>query len=284
MMKKIFFVICFLVSTNGFSADIYFDTESFPHPAKTELLKAARGEIKLSADSTKALITAYSESDIYTKIIQEYTSQLFKLMNVDRMEPDLWRAANPAIAKGILNYVGASDESMADPDPDAPSWMTINAKLRSREKFTEREQVFFDEINFALKQIPQAKGLVFRGHKLSVEQYEAIIAGKPWHQRAFTSTSLNYWTAFGFGRGYEGSTKTGILILQVNAGVPVSPLTFDSGFQGQPGRIDEHEILLPAGQTLCVHSKIDDQANSTYYIYGRQMSPGETCSAAPSAK
>jgi hypothetical protein len=149
------------------------------------------------------------------------------------------------------------------------SWQTINKKLRAKADFTDEEALFYAPIAEMVETLPQVKGLVFRGQAMTKERYNSIEVGTSWHQLAFTSTSLSPTTAGSFGYGVD-PRKTAIIILKVKNGAPVSVLTFDNGFQGQPGRTGEREVLLADGESLFVNGKIEDTVNNRYYIFAEQ--------------
>lgn len=249
------------------SSQTYIDSAEFPSKEQTLLLQAATGEVKLTVQQTLTLVAQYSQSANFQKFKDEYSFRLFKYLNINPEEPDVWRKANPAIAKGITNYVGSSNESMAD---EGISWQSLNKKMRDRVALDSEEQKFLDEILVALKHLPQVKGLVFRGQKMSAERFQSIPVGAVWEQPAFTSTSIDFTVAQSFGAGQRGFSRTGILIIKTKGGAPVSPLTFDEGFMGQPGRVGEYEVLLALGSQLFVTNKLEDASKNLYLVFAEE--------------
>ena len=246
---------------------IYIDSAEFPSEAQTVLLQAAMGEVKLSVEQTLTLMTQYSEAASFKKFQEQYSSRLFKSLNINPKKPDVWREANPEIAKGITNYVGSSNESMAD---EGISWQSLNKKMRDRVALDSEEQKFLEEILLALKHLPQVKGLVFRGQKMNAERFQSIPVGAVWEQPAFTSTSIDFRVAQSFGVGQRGYSRSGILIIKTKGGSPVSPLTFDEGFMGQPGRVTEYEVLLAPGSKLFVTNKLESADKNLYLVFAEE--------------
>lgn len=244
----------------------YLNTESYSSEIQSKLLAAADGDVNLSAEETWDLMRLYEESAEFKQISEHYTEDLFTTVKANPANPEAWRRENPRLALGIRNYVGDSGEGEMD---EAVSWQSINRKLRNLEDFNEEEQTFYNAIADMVNALPQVKGLVFRGQAMTRERFDAVPVKAGWHQAAFTSTSLSPTTARAFGTG-GGSRQTAILILRVKNGAPVSPLTFDTGQRGQPGRMGEQEVLLADGETLFVNAKIEDKANNLYYIFAEQ--------------
>ena len=255
--------VCTLYTNVAPATPTYLDTETIPHPAQTELLKAATGFAKPSAEETLALVESYSNSDQFAAIIERYTNDLFKILKIDPKKSKQWIAKNKELYQGIRNYVGDSGEGERD---EIISWQSINGKLRSKEPMNDGEKKFYREILRSIELLPRVKGLVFRGVRMNKARYDGLIEGSVWHQAAFTSTSLSFAVAAGFGYGAPPD-RTGVLIIKTKGGAPVSPLTFDGGFRGQPGRIFEREVLLTSGQDLIVRHKVEDTANNRYYIF-----------------
>lgn len=245
----------------------YLNTESYSSEIQSKLLAAADGDLSLSAEETFELLRNYEESAEFKQISEHYTEDLFALLKADPANPQAWRRANPRLALGLRNYVGDSGEGEQD---EPVSWQTINQKLRALEEFNDEEERFYAAIADMVRALPQVKGLVFRGQAMTPERFEAVPLKAGWHQAAFTSTSLSPTTARAFGMGGGGPRQTAILILRVKNGAPVSPLTFDRGQRGQPGRMGEQEVLLADGETLFVHAKIEDKVNNLYYIFAEQ--------------
>lgn len=244
----------------------YLNTESYSSEIQSKLLAAADGDLALSAEETFELLQNYEESAELKQISEHYAEDLFALLKANPANPQAWRRANPRLVLGLRNYVGDSGESERD---EPVSWQTINQKLRALEDFNEEEERFYAAIADMVSALPQVKGLVFRGQAMTPERFEAVPLKAGWHQTAFTSTSLSPTTARAFGSG-GGPRQTAILILRVKNGAPVSPLTFDRGQRGQPGRMEEREVLLADGETLFVHAKIEDKVNNLYYIFAEQ--------------
>lgn len=249
------------------AGQVYFNTESVPSEAQALLLEAAQGRKKISAPEAAAAIEAYAGSEQLKEILKHYASDLYETMAIDPDRSKEWIEKNGGFYKGISNYVGSSDESMAD---EEVSWQSINRQLRNGEKMSRAEKQFLDEILSSLSKMPVASGLAFRGVSMTKEFFAAVPDRGPWPQKAFTSTSLHPMVAHGFGSGQEGYSQRGILVLKLKRGYPVSPLTFDHGSMGQPGRFREYELLLPPGRTLFVHGKAEDTATQTYYVFAEE--------------
>ncbi|RZA06841.1 MAG: hypothetical protein EOP11_09275 [Proteobacteria bacterium] len=258
----------FLLITNASgAAPNYLDTSSYPSPGQSQLLAAAEGRGQPTAKELRSLTEAYESDPAYLKLVEAYQGGLYRYFKVNPEKPAAWKKKNAKLLKGIDNYVGSSDESMAD---EEISWQSINGKLRQKEKLTAAEQKYLDEIKASMALLPTVKGLAFRGQAMTPERFASIPEKAVWPQMAFTSATLSYSTARGFGRGHEGYSWTGILILKLKSGAPVSPLTFDGGSGGQPGRLDEYELLLAPGSKLFVHAKIKDEENQTYYVLAEE--------------
>lgn len=249
------------------AGSVYLNTESAPSAAQTLLLAAATGRQKLSGQETTAAINAYGISEELQTTLKHYAGDLYASLGIDPERSQEWIEKHAELYKGISNYVGSSDESMAD---EEISWQSINIQLRGGKKMSGEEKKYLGEILHSLSRLPVATGLAFRGVRMTKEHYNAIPSKGPWPQPAFTSTSLDPQVAQGFGSGHEGYSQTGILVLKLKKGYPVSPLTFDHGRMGQPGRFQEYELLLPPGRTLLVHAKVEDSETKTYYVFAEE--------------
>lgn len=251
------------VATN----DTYLDSREFASPAHDRLLEAAQGRGKPSGAEVTAWIAEYEKSAQFKKLAAAYSDRLYRHYGTAPDDGARFHRKYPRLVKGIVNYVGDSGESMAD---EGPSWQRINIRLRDGEKMSDEEKKFYDEILYSVNALPRFAGLVFRGQKIEKKRFAAMAAGQPWARPAFTSTSVDPDVARAFGGvAWEGDHIAVVILSQKN-GRPVSPLTFDTGKRGEPGRLDEREVLLPPGAKLLIHHTALDEKAALAYVFAEE--------------
>lgn len=247
-------------------SDIYLDTEApaYRQKEKSLLVEVARGKAKPSGPEVTQWISTYNESKAYQQLAHDYKQKVFDILGVpDLTAEDLgpyqkWREKNKALLKGVNNYT-SGDPSGGGFSEDL-NWATVNRKLLKGERLNREEEQFYQEILHAMEMLPKAKGLVFRGIKGTKADFERIRPGEKIYRSGFTSTSVSYEVANGF--GYNGKHPVTVIIFETTGGWPVSPLTF--------GDLEEFEVLLPPGNELEVVYTVMDQAANTAYIFARQ--------------
>lgn len=238
---------------------IYLDSASSNVPA---LLAFERyfAETKASAsyEDVYHQIEVLAQDERMPAFLERYKNDAWKFLKIKDFFS--WFNANSDVYRAIKDYIDPQDD-------DAPSWQSVNQKLRRGGSLTTRDRKFIDDLLFAMDRLPSYHGLAWRGSMLRPSVFSEYKEGAVVKDPAFVSTSLSPETAMNFsGVVHQGSTRGRISVMymiKVKLGAPITAVFNDNQ--------QEKEILLRPGQSFIVRRNIQNAARTKAIVVLEQI-------------